>query len=161
MKHDSNSLGERIKLIRNDASQKDFGVKFGATPNTIRRYESGVNPPDAKFISALCEEYNISPTWLVLGEGPMYRGENAGAEPEPEQAPEKDINIQQLLNMTAEVLISETVYRPALAANIKAFHRAIGIELDNKEMRGKIDRLEERMAAMERRLDTRKAAGNE
>lgn len=65
------SLGNRIKLIRNNVSQKEFGAKFGATPNTVRRYETDVNPPDTNFILAVCNEYNINPTWLLTGDGPM------------------------------------------------------------------------------------------
>lgn len=69
------TLGERLKKIRNDVSQKDFGAKFGATPNTIRRYETGANPPDADFLLSVCNEYSINPTWLLTGEGQMHKGE--------------------------------------------------------------------------------------
>jgi phage repressor protein C with HTH and peptisase S24 domain len=67
------SLGNRIKLIRDKLSQKDFGAKFSATPNTIRSYETDSTPPNTDFISAICKSYNLNSEWLLFGEGPMYK----------------------------------------------------------------------------------------
>jgi len=153
------SLGDRIKQVRNGASQMKFGANLGGvTPNTIRRYEDGKNPPDATFLENLCRVYNINPTWLLLGEGPMRSGEAAGAglAAPPKTAPQSQditdaVNITELLNMTAEVLVSNTVYRPALAANIKAFHRSIALEHDNQELKSRVDSLETRLEALEQK----------
>jgi hypothetical protein len=63
-----------------------------------------------------------------------------------------DVNIQQLLNMTAEILVSDTVYRPALAANIKAFRRSLDLEKSNKDMQIQINTIENRIAELEQNL---------
>jgi len=51
-----------------------------------------------------------------------------------------------MVTMTVEVLESETIYRTALASNIRAFHQAVRSERT-------LVKLEERMAAMESRLE--------
>lgn len=66
------NLGDRLKIVRGDISQKEFGEKFNITPNTLRRYETGVNPPTTDFILDVCEKYKINPIWLLLGEGPKH-----------------------------------------------------------------------------------------
>lgn len=252
------TIGERIKELRSDENQASFGDRFGKNRDTIRRYELDSNPPDATFIAALCREYRVSPTWLLLGDGPKelrpsqvdaavdmvkttlgndpeaakrqaQRSKDAGvfirqsrqeaeelastiiadlgldeskadylrhtlqaplferlaAEKQLDQAYSakqvqprsaaqgRDItdavNVQELLNMTAEVLVSDTVYRPALAANIKAFHRSIALEHDNQEFRVRIENMEarqemekisfeQRMTAMEKKLAEATAA---
>ena len=79
----------------------------------------------------------------------------------------EDVEIQKLLNMAAEVLVSEIIYRPALAANIKAFYESIDIKKANQELRDRVIRIEtdarkdrsmfeERLAALEKR----KGCGN-
>lgn len=63
------SLGNRLKIVRGNESQKDFGSKYGVNANTIFRYENDQNPPNAEFISAVCSDYGVNANWLLLGEG--------------------------------------------------------------------------------------------
>lgn len=100
----------------------------------------------------------------MTGESPAQPHHQNQAQIQPDQAPPtntpnifwdedaEEVQIQPLLNMTAEVLTSDTVYRPALAANIKAFHRSISLEKDNQEMKQRMDNLESKLTALERRL---------
>ena len=66
----NSGLGQRIKEVRGSTHQGDFGAQFGVNVNTIGRYESEASSPKADFLLALCRHYNISPTWLLLGQGP-------------------------------------------------------------------------------------------
>lgn len=52
----------------------------------------------------------------------------------------------EMVTMTVEVLESETIYRTALASNIRAFHQAVRSERT-------LAKLEERVAAMEAKLE--------
>jgi transcriptional regulator with XRE-family HTH domain len=140
--------------------QAELSRKTKISKVSISAYVTGKSEPSRDRLVAMAEAAGVSVAWLAAGIGPMQQGESVEAEPQQKTAPEEDINIQQLLNMTAKVLLSDTIYRPALAANIKAFSRSIDIELDNKELRSRMERMEERMAAMERRLDTKKAAND-
>jgi len=73
------NLGERLKKLRGDENQTVFGSRFGASRNTIMRYESGERTPDADFAAAVCKYYSVNPSWFLLGEGPIYR-DGAGYE---------------------------------------------------------------------------------
>lgn len=64
-------LGDRIKFLRGHENQTDFGTRFGASRNTVMRYENETSQPDASFLVALCEHYDVGPNWLLLGEGEM------------------------------------------------------------------------------------------
>ena len=154
-------IGERIKLVRGKESRDSFAQNIASHRNSLSRYERGLAYPSMDFMAVVCDKYNVRPDWLLTGEGPMRCGELAsqplGDMASMEAAAQIDqdaINVQELLNMTAEVLVSNTVYRPALAANIKAFHRSIALEVDNQELRSRIERLEERQAAEETRMAT-------
>jgi len=74
------SLGERIKKVRGNLSQAEFIRRLKIHRNTLPRYESGERSPDADFLNRLCREFNINPTWILTGEGPMGRGEEAQGE---------------------------------------------------------------------------------
>ena len=63
------SLGDRIKELRGEEKQASFGAHFGKNRDTIRRYETGITQPDSDFLQAICREYQVSPTWLLLGDG--------------------------------------------------------------------------------------------
>lgn len=82
------NLGERLKKLRGDENQTTFGSRFGASRNTVMRYESGERTPDAEFIAALCKHYSVNPSWLLLGEGSIYlSGDIGGVSTERAEAP--------------------------------------------------------------------------
>lgn len=66
-------LPERIKLVRNTAgmTQQDFAKALGTHQNTIGRWERGQAEPDLNSVSLLCSKFDISPYWLLSGNGPM------------------------------------------------------------------------------------------
>ncbi len=73
------TLGDRIKEVRSELSQREFGKIFGVTADTLRRYETNKNPPDAGFLTALVKHYGVDPSWLLMGEGAKYK-EEAGVQ---------------------------------------------------------------------------------
>ena len=81
----NSGLGQRIKEVRGSTHQGDFGAQFGVNVNTIGRYESEASSPKADFLLALCRHYNISPTWLLLGQGPRDYDPDHIYIPEPEE----------------------------------------------------------------------------
>ncbi len=48
-----------------------MSARLGIHLTSYGRYERGERSPDLEFIEKVCREFNISPTWLILGEGPM------------------------------------------------------------------------------------------
>lgn len=147
------TIGERIRQVRGEKTQSEFAGLTSIPKNTLGRYERGEIIPGGEAISLLCKNIGIDPNWLLFGEGPMRRGETAPAapaaapnEPPPAQPPEEDFKMVEMVTMTVEVLESETIYRTALASNIRAFHQAVRSERT-------LARLEERMELLEKRVE--------
>lgn len=70
--HLNMEIGERIKLVRGDLKQDVFAQRLGIHKNTVGTYERGVRVPDATLLNRICVEFGVSPTWLLLGQGPMH-----------------------------------------------------------------------------------------
>ncbi len=188
MKFDA--VWERIKEATGLKNFVDLASEVSVQQSAIsKRRKRGEFPAEWVFI--LSKKYKFSSDWAWFGAKPesttskhdqtnKAQGitqetpttEKATAPPKT-AAQGQDItdtvNIQALMNMTAEVLVSDTVYRPALAANIKAFHRSIALEHDNQDFRIRIERMEQRqemerisfeqrMTAMEEKLAQATAA---
>ena len=73
------NLGERIKMARGTISQTVFSDQLGVTQNTLSRYERGQRIPDAGFIIELCKKFNISPDWILFGEGDCKKSNDSHA----------------------------------------------------------------------------------
>ncbi len=65
----------RFKLLRQELgmTQEEFGSKIGVARNTIAQYESGRIVPSNPVIANICKEYAVNETWLLTGEGDMFR----------------------------------------------------------------------------------------
>lgn len=70
-------MNERLKLLRKilKLSQTEFASKLGRTMQTIQNYEYGKTPIDSVTISRICEEFKVSPDWLLTGNGEMFAKE--------------------------------------------------------------------------------------
>ena len=65
----------RFKLLRQELgmTQEEFGSKIGVARNTIAQYESGRIVPSNPVITNICKEYDVNETWLLTGEGDMFK----------------------------------------------------------------------------------------
>ena len=65
----------RFKLLRQELgmTQEEFGSKIGVARNTIAQYESGRIVPSNPVIANICKEYAVNETWLLTGEGDMFK----------------------------------------------------------------------------------------
>lgn len=65
----------RLREAAGSRNNREIGEALGFSPETVRRYMTGVSPPCVAFVIALCERFGVSADWLVLGAGPMSPGE--------------------------------------------------------------------------------------
>lgn len=107
------SLGSRIKSVRGSLSQKEFSDVCKVGISTLRRYESGVNPPDSDFLCAIVDNYNVNPTWLLTGEGPVHKGQDA---PSTMSTPEHKVNLKNI----EEARVCQSKERAAIRHRILA-----------------------------------------
>ena len=64
-------ISEKIKKIRNltNLNQSEFGNEIGVNQRTISNWESARNEPSLIMLQNICKRWDISPIWLILGEG--------------------------------------------------------------------------------------------
>lgn len=64
-------IGKRLAVVRENAgySQIPFSQKLGVSQSSYKNYERGASPVPVGLIARICEEYDVSPAWLILGEG--------------------------------------------------------------------------------------------
>ncbi|MHB9075595.1 MAG: helix-turn-helix domain-containing protein [Desulfobaccales bacterium] len=67
----------RLKQIRGKLTQEQISTKIDIPVVTYGRYERGEVKPDIEFVEKICMTFNVSPTWLILGEGSMCQNEIA------------------------------------------------------------------------------------
>jgi SOS-response transcriptional repressor LexA len=69
------SLGRRIKEIRlsKGVTQKEFADSLGIVQGFLSGIERDKKTPSDTLLIALCNLYEINPSWLASGEGEMYR----------------------------------------------------------------------------------------
>lgn len=63
-------VNERCKLVRGDMPLDEFAKKLGVYPGEIENIENNHTQPEGYFLSKICTEFNINPTWLLVGAGP-------------------------------------------------------------------------------------------
>ena len=65
-------FGERIRYIRGNLSQDDFGYLFGVHRNTVNAWECDEILPGGGIIKAFFMLFNVNLNWLFSGTGEMY-----------------------------------------------------------------------------------------
>lgn len=76
-------MKERLKILRKhlNLTQKEFAQSIGLkSPSTIGNIELGIIKLSDRNISAICDAFNVSETWLRTGNGEML--ENLSPEDE-------------------------------------------------------------------------------
>ena len=85
----SKELADRLEfIVKQELSGNwaELARKTDLQPSTLQQLKKGGSPREDTLLR-ISISLNVSPTWLLLGEGPMHRQ----TEPqEPEQAPEPD-----------------------------------------------------------------------
>ncbi|MFZ0930456.1 MAG: helix-turn-helix transcriptional regulator [Syntrophobacteraceae bacterium] len=64
------SLGERLRIVRDGRTQKDFAAEVGVSTNTYAMYERDERSPDADFLRLTCQKFDVDPRWLLMAVAP-------------------------------------------------------------------------------------------
>ena len=64
------AIGKRIRRLRGKQSRKNFAKSIGIVENTLRNYEEEFSLPNSDVIIEICRRLNVSPQWLLFGDGP-------------------------------------------------------------------------------------------
>lgn len=151
-------LAQRIKTLRGNMSQAQFGKKVGTSQTTIGNYESGLRFPDSKTIVAICKTFDVNSEWLLMGTGPMYRtkqtdetADMSAVLAESNLQPVENINIEKkkTADMSA-VLGVQRELTEALKQGMEFQKQVMTLTQENAELRVQAERHLSRIRDLER-----------
>ncbi len=63
------AIGQRIRELRGDVSQDDFGPWLGISQSQLSKIELGKLPPSIEVLLQLRKRFNRPIDWILTGEG--------------------------------------------------------------------------------------------
>jgi len=149
-------MTDRLKQLRKELglSQAAFAKKLKITPAAVNEIESGRNRLTDRNFTAICEKFNVNPSWLKDGVGEMFLNPSTldKLAAEYDLTPEESALIKTFAELPAED-------RKTIIRLVKNFAQSLGVKLPDEE-RKPDDQLtaEEKRAIMNAELDA-EAAG--
>jgi len=160
-------VGKMVKAA-NLSKQEELADLLGIKPQSISSNIAKGKIPDGWF-AIIQEKFGVTKDELLetpseklvrtYGRNPVTSSVSPAWRSELKEKPlpiendlTKEFDAPEMVKMTMQVLASDTVYRSALASNIRAFHQAVNMEKEMQSVNEKLARMEERMARMEELL---------
>lgn len=81
------TLGERLKKIREGQTQAWFAKQLGIPPTTLSNYENGKTELNFAIIDTITTSFCVNTDWLLFGRGPMHPGEQPEQTAQAQDAP--------------------------------------------------------------------------
>ena len=112
------TIGQRIKTVRGELSQKAFGARVGLSQTAVTALENDQSEPRLGTFSRIVEAFNVAPDWLRTGAGTMRPRHQSNAVTEAPPAATVIIPeaVEKLLNRLTE---QTREFREELALNKK------------------------------------------
>lgn len=134
-------------------TQAEFAARLGIHKNTLGRYERGESEPDFSVCASICSIFGVSPTWLLLGVGPIHNAETREQrlQPDvsitlrtPETAPTPQGFCPRCAKLETRLESLDTDFRDVIAENRQLHREKEELLRENGALRERIARLEER-----------------
>ncbi len=133
MEYYSRNLGERLRLLRKDRTQKDFASQYGIPQGTLSKFERGKLEPGIDFLTEVSKREEVSINWILTGETDDRIKKWTMHEPVTEYRT-LPTSARKLIHHVVEILeTGNEVIIEALKANIRAYLEAIKAEEDKNE----------------------------
>lgn len=82
-KQNTQSIGQRLKLLRGERTQKEFALEFGISTPSVQKYELGEAIPGGPALAKLARK-SVNIHWVLTGEGeallPLLSGDRQSQE---------------------------------------------------------------------------------
>ncbi|KJS02211.1 MAG: hypothetical protein VR65_06075 [Desulfobulbaceae bacterium BRH_c16a] len=157
-----------IKKLMNKKNQREVAAELGITASAITDAKGRNTIPD-RWFETIKEKFGITKEELcetpeeklvrTYGKNPItsstglsWKNEmDRPSHPSP-AGQHEPISMPDMVKMTMIVLESETVYRSALASNVRAFYEAVMKEDEMRSLNEKIEAMQHQMKRMEEML---------
>ena len=87
----SNTLGDRIKILRGSLTQRQFAEKIDIPATTLGNYEKNKSELNFATIDLFTKTFGINTDWLIFGRGPMHSSDTPISHQETITQPEATI----------------------------------------------------------------------
>lgn len=127
-------LGNRLRLLRKDKTQKEFASQYGIPQGTLSKFERGKLEPGIDFLTEVSRREDVSINWILTGEMDDRTKKWVLREPAAEYQP-LPISARKLLNSVVEILESgNDVIVEALRTNVRVYLETIRVaKKDNRD----------------------------
>ena len=173
------AFADRIRILidAKKLSQRGFAEAIGANEARVSQWISGqTKNPRRTTLQKIAITFGCDLEWLATGLGIPFptHGDSTSGQTRPTHCvttrPEEvastshssktvnltqeqeEFTVREMVNMTMEVLESDTDYKSALASCVRAFHKATRQEGEMKSVQEDIAEMRERMERMEQML---------
>ena len=147
LRDNSKDIISRMMAAYGVNTAKELGEKFQKSKQAVQN-ASSKSVPSAWLLQA-ASDTGMSVDWF------LFEGENPPSEVTQENVTSDDFKISSMLEATTRVLESDTVYRTALASNIRAFDKAVQQENDVEGLKEQMTLMLEKMDSMQEQLNRR------
>ncbi len=136
----SNTLGDRIKILRGSLTQRQFAEKIGIPATTLGNYEKNKSELNFATIDLFTNTFGINTDWLIFGRGPMHPSDTPISHQETIEQPETTVSepCARCAKLESKLEKVEEQRDSLMEENRKLWR-------ENGELREKCARLEERM----------------
>ncbi|MEW6670189.1 MAG: helix-turn-helix domain-containing protein [Thermodesulfobacteriota bacterium] len=138
----------RVIAEKADGKHTIFAKSAGIPTTTMQGYVKG-RTPHVDHLIRIRDTYRIDLNWLLTGEGEMVWSDSKDTSIIYKEG--DDPELIELLQMTREVLKSDTNYASSLSANIRSFHESVQLKRQIRDLDSRVRRIEaDKKAAAER-----------
>ena len=122
------SLGDRLRILRRNRTQKEFAAQYGIPQGTLSKFEQGKLEPGIDFLTEVSKREEVPINWILTGETDdriknwMIREPATEYRVLPTSTRKLIHNVVEILRSGNEVIIE------ALKANIRAYLEAVKAE---------------------------------
>lgn len=71
------TIGDRLKQLRGRESMAEFGHRFEVSAQQISRIENNLSAPSLDLAKKICEHYDVSLDWFLMGKTNAVKEVNA------------------------------------------------------------------------------------
>ena len=136
----SNTLGDRIKILRGSLTQRQFAEKIDIPATTLGNYEKNKSELNFATIDLFTKTFGINTDWLIFGRGPMHSSDTPISHQETITQPEATI-----FEPCVRCAKLESKLEKAEEQRDSLMEENRNLWKENGELREKCARLEERM----------------
>lgn len=144
------SQGDRIKFIRGALTQKEFAARLGITAQAVINYERHGRVPSRTVLNKILNVYNVSPEWLLTGEGEMHAPADEPLMPTAMVADGKRPHVEE--NVAANVGSHDVELIRTLRENADLLRQNGDLRVEVERLRMDVERRDARIAELERQL---------